>query len=31
LWKAANLSELGSINTGASTTPNGACSDGVSF
>jgi hypothetical protein len=31
LWKAANLSALGSIATGASTTPNGACSDGVSF
>ncbi|HKF43147.1 MAG TPA: hypothetical protein VKG01_08610 [Thermoanaerobaculia bacterium] len=31
LWKAADLSPLGSISTGAATTPLGACSDGVNF
>jgi DNA-binding beta-propeller fold protein YncE len=31
LWKAANLSVIGSIGTGAGTVPNGACSDGISF
>ncbi|HKF44087.1 MAG TPA: S-layer homology domain-containing protein [Thermoanaerobaculia bacterium] len=31
LWKAADLTPLGSIATGAGTYPVGACSDGVSF
>ncbi|HKF44351.1 MAG TPA: S-layer homology domain-containing protein [Thermoanaerobaculia bacterium] len=31
LWKAADLSVIGSVGTGASTTPNGACADGVGF
>jgi hypothetical protein len=31
LWKAGNLSDLGSIGTGVGTTPNGACSDGANF
>lgn len=31
LWKAADLSPLGSVSTGASSTPAGACSDGLSF
>jgi hypothetical protein len=31
LWKAADLTPLGSAFTGASTVPTGACSDGVSF
>src|SRR5262249_20511707 len=31
LWKAADLTALGSFGTGASTTPYGACSDGVNF
>jgi hypothetical protein len=31
LWKAADLSPLGSVGTGASTGPNGACSDGLNF
>ena len=31
IWKAADLSIVGSISTGGGTTPNGACSDGVNF
>ena len=31
LWKAADLTPLGSFATGASTQPYGACSDGVNF
>ena len=31
LWKAADLTPLGSVSTGASTLPNGACSDGLNF
>ena len=31
LWKAADLTPLGSVPTGASTGPFGACSDGVRF
>jgi hypothetical protein len=31
LWKAADLTALGSFATGASTGPFGACSDGISF
>jgi hypothetical protein len=31
LWKAADLSPLGSVGTGALTFPNGACSDGLNF
>jgi len=31
LWKAADLTTLGSFGTGASTFPYGACSDGISF
>jgi DNA-binding beta-propeller fold protein YncE len=31
LWKAADLSPLGSIPTGPGTLPGGACSDGISF
>jgi hypothetical protein len=31
LWKAADLTSLGSFATGASTFPVGACSDGVNF
>jgi hypothetical protein len=31
LWKAAGLTPLGSVLTGAGTTPNGACSDGLNF
>ena len=31
LWRAADLSPLGSFATGASTNPIGACSDGLSF
>jgi hypothetical protein len=31
LWKAADLSPLGSFSTGVSTNPNGACSDGIHF
>jgi DNA-binding beta-propeller fold protein YncE len=31
LWKAADLSPLGSVSTGASTRPTGACSDGLNF
>jgi hypothetical protein len=31
LWKAADLTPLGSVSTGASTGPVGACSDGLNF
>ena len=31
LWKAADLTPLGSFSTGASTGPFGACSDGINF
>ena len=31
LWKAADLTFLGSLATGASTNPHGVCSDGLSF
>jgi hypothetical protein len=31
LWKAADLSPLGSVSTGAATAPYGACSDGLNF
>ena len=31
LWKAADLTPLGSLQTGASTYPAGACSDGINF
>jgi hypothetical protein len=31
LWKAADLTPLGSFATGSSTGPQGACSDGVNF
>ena len=31
LWKAADLTPIGSFSTGASTGPLGACSDGVNF
>ena len=31
LWKAADLTPLGSVPTGASTYPAGACSDGINF
>jgi hypothetical protein len=31
LWKAADLSAIGSLSTGAGSTPFGACSDGISF
>jgi hypothetical protein len=31
LWKAADLTPLGSISTGSATTPFGACSDGLNF
>jgi hypothetical protein len=31
LWKAADLTTLGSFSMGASTFPFGACSDGVNF
>src|SRR5262249_61284819 len=31
LWKAADLTPLGSVPTGAGTVPYGACSDGVNF
>jgi hypothetical protein len=31
LWKAADLSPLGSVGTGANTDPFGACSDGLNF
>jgi hypothetical protein len=31
LWKAADLSPLGSVSTGSATQPYGACSDGLNF
>jgi DNA-binding beta-propeller fold protein YncE len=31
LWKASDLTPLGAFTTGATTTPIGACSDGVNF
>jgi hypothetical protein len=31
LWKAADLTPLGTFPTGAGTTPLGACSDGIHF
>ena len=31
LWKAADLTSIGVVSTGAGTHPFGACSDGVSF
>lgn len=31
LWKASDLTPIGTFSTGASTTPFGACSDGVNF
>jgi hypothetical protein len=31
LWKAADLTPIGSFPTGAGTGPYGACSDGVNF
>jgi hypothetical protein len=31
LWKAADLSPLGSVSTGAASHPQGVCSDGVNF
>ena len=31
LWKAADLTPLGSFSTGTATGPNGACSDGLNF
>jgi hypothetical protein len=31
LWKAADLTPLGSVPTGANTSPSGACSDGLNF
>jgi hypothetical protein len=31
LWKAADLTPIGSISTGANTFPFGACSDGINF
>jgi hypothetical protein len=31
MWKAADLTPLGSFATGASTTPTGVCSDGLNF
>ena len=31
LWKAADLTPLGSVSTGANSGPNGACSDGLNF
>jgi hypothetical protein len=31
LWKAADLTPIGTFSTGASTGPSGACSDGVNF
>jgi hypothetical protein len=31
LWKAADLTPLGSVSTGANTNPFGACSDGLNF
>jgi hypothetical protein len=31
LWKAADLTAIGSFSTGGGTPPYGACSDGVNF
>jgi hypothetical protein len=31
LWKAADLTPLGSVSTGAGSSPQGACSDGLNF
>jgi hypothetical protein len=31
LWKAADLTPLGSVSTGPNTSPNGVCSDGLNF
>ena len=31
LWKAADLTPLGSVSTGSLTGPTGACSDGLHF
>jgi DNA-binding beta-propeller fold protein YncE len=31
LWKAADLTTLGTFGTGANTAPLGACSDGIHF
>jgi hypothetical protein len=31
LWKAADLTPIGSVSTGAGTSPWGACSDGINF
>jgi hypothetical protein len=31
LWKAADLTPLGSFTTGLNTLPRGACSDGINF
>jgi hypothetical protein len=31
LWKAADLTPLGSVSTGSNTFPQGACSDGLNF
>jgi hypothetical protein len=31
LWRATDLTPLGSVSTGANTTPNSACSDGINF
>jgi DNA-binding beta-propeller fold protein YncE len=31
LWKATDLTPIGSFSTGAGTNPNGACSDGLNF
>jgi hypothetical protein len=31
LWKAADLTPIGSISTGAGTNPFGVCSDGINF
>jgi hypothetical protein len=31
LWKAADLTPIGSLSTGAATGPTGVCSDGVNF
>jgi hypothetical protein len=31
LWKAADLTPIGTFSTGAATSPFGACSDGINF
>jgi hypothetical protein len=31
LWKATDLTPIGSVSTGAITVPTGACSDGINF